>query len=106
MIMPDTFVTSNQLDAVAACDNVGGKFHNARLHRLVASSKRMRSLTIGFLVRLELAIMSGHKDTKILELIRAARNGRESLLSANEAFTLYSLARGQRRLDGVMAEVG
>ncbi len=38
--------------------------------------------------------------------IRSARAGRESLLSGNEAFTLYSLARAQSGFDGDMAEVG
>ena len=41
-----------------------------------------------------------------MRAIRAARSGRESLLSGNEAFTVYSLARSQSHLDGEMAEVG
>lgn len=42
----------------------------------------------------------------MLAAIRAARGGRESLLSGNEAFTLYSMARAQAALGGEMAEVG
>ncbi len=38
--------------------------------------------------------------------IRSARRGVESLLSGNESFLLYSIARAQSRLDGDMAEVG
>ena len=38
--------------------------------------------------------------------IKSARGGRESLLSGNEAFTVYSLARAQSSLEGDMAEVG
>ena len=38
--------------------------------------------------------------------IRSARSGRESLLSGNEAFTLFSMARAQSSFDGDMAEVG
>ena len=41
-----------------------------------------------------------------MRAIRQARAGRESLLSGNEAFTVYSLARAQSALDGEMAEVG
>ncbi len=42
----------------------------------------------------------------MLATIRRARSGRESLLSGNEAFTLFSLARAQAALGGEMAEVG
>ena len=41
-----------------------------------------------------------------MEAIRSVRRGRESLLSGNEAFTVYSLARSQSASDGEMAEVG
>ncbi len=66
----------------------------------------IRSLSIGLLARLELAFLSGHKEPHVLADIRAARSGRESLLSGNEAFTLYSVARAQAALGGEMAEVG
>ena len=42
----------------------------------------------------------------MLATIKTARGGRESLLSGNEAFTLYSIARAQAALGGEMAEVG
>jgi hypothetical protein len=58
------------------------------------------------LARLELIILGGHKQSHTMRAIRAARAGRESLLSGNEAFTVYSLARSQSHLDGEMAEVG
>jgi O-methyltransferase len=58
------------------------------------------------MARLELATLSGHKDGDVLSAIRSARQGRESLLSANEAFTLFSMARAQSRMAGAMAEVG
>ena len=81
-------------------------FHNVALHRAMAGSRLLRRLTLGFLTRLELAIMAGHKDTEILAAIKLGRRGRESLLSGNEAFTLFSLARTQATLPGDMAEVG
>ncbi|WP_158745185.1 TylF/MycF/NovP-related O-methyltransferase [Acidisphaera sp. L21] len=58
------------------------------------------------MARLELAILSGHKDSRVLSAIRTARAGRESLLSGNEAFTLFSMARAQSNMAGSMAEVG
>ena len=82
------------------------RFDSARLHRLIASSRAVRSLSIGLLARVELAFLAGHKQPDVLASIRTARRGRESLLSGNEAFTLYSLARAQAWLGGEMAEVG
>ena len=82
------------------------RFDSARLHRLIGSSRLVRSLSIGLLARLELAFLAGHKEKSVLAAIRHARSGRESLLSGNEAFTLYSFARAQSGLAGEMAEVG
>ena len=81
-------------------------FNSAWLHRLIAASRVVRSLSIGVLARLELGILGGHKDAVAMRSIRQARGGRESLLSGNEAFTVYSLARSQSALGGDMAEVG
>ena len=58
------------------------------------------------LARLELMLLGGHKEPAAVATIRSARSGRESLLSGNEAFTLFSMARAQSSLDGEMAEVG
>ena len=84
----------------------GSRFDSARLHRLIAGSRTIRSLSIGLLARLELAFLAGHKEPDVLAAIKTARSGRESLLSGNEAFTLYSVARAQAALRGEMAEVG
>ena len=84
----------------------GKRFDSARLHRLIAASRTVRSLSIGLLARLELAFLAGHKERHVLSAIKAARGQRESLLSGNEAFSLYSIARAQSRLVGEMAEVG
>ena len=81
-------------------------FNSARLHRLIAASRLVRSLSIGVLARIEMGILGGHKEQDVMADIRAARRGRESLLSGNEAFTVYSLARSQSALAGEMAEVG
>ncbi len=84
----------------------GVRFNSARLHRLIASSRLVRSLSIGLLARLELMLLKGHKEPAVMAAIKAARAGRESLLSGNEVFTVYSLARAQSSLEGDMAEVG
>ncbi|RYF11233.1 MAG: macrocin-O-methyltransferase [Oxalobacteraceae bacterium] len=82
------------------------RFDSTRLHRLIASSRVARVASIGILAKLELVILGGHKQVEVMRSIHAARIGRESLLSGNEAFTVFSLARSQRSLPGVMAEVG
>ena len=81
-------------------------FDSARLHRMIAASRLVRRFSIGVLARLELGILQGHKEREVMSTIRSARRGRESLLSGNEAFTVYSMARSQRMFDGDMAEVG
>ena len=63
-------------------------------------------MTIGIMARIELALLAGHKQSHHMADVRKGRAGRESLLSGNEAFTVYSLARSQSELDGEMAEVG
>jgi hypothetical protein len=82
------------------------RFHTPWLHRLIAASRTARLLSLGVLARVEIAILSGHKDADAMRLVRAARRGRESLLSGNEAFTLFAVARAQSALPGEMAEVG
>jgi len=77
-----------------------------RAQQIVGRSKFLRRLTIGVFAQLQLLILRGHKDHETLSLIRRCRRGAESLLTGNEAFLLYSLARAQRSLDGAMAELG
>ena len=78
----------------------------ARVHQAFARSRLLRRLTVGVLARIELFIMNGHKRPEALNVIRQVRSERESLLSGNEAFMIYSLAAAQRAVGGVMAEVG
>ena len=79
---------------------------SSRLHMLIAASRTVRMASIGLLARLELMLLSGHKDRGVLDTISGVRAGRESLMSGNEVFTVYSLARAQAGLGGSMAEVG
>ena len=78
----------------------------AKAQRTVGHSKLLRRLTIGTFARLELLILSGHKDRTALRKIQRCRREAESLLTGNEAFLLYSMARAQGALDGAMAELG
>lgn len=79
---------------------------NERLQRRVGRSRLLRQAAIRLLSRIELLAMSGHKDRAVLDGIRRSRRGGESLLTSNEAFVLYGLARAQSALDGDMAELG
>ena len=82
------------------------RIDSSRLHMMIAASRTVRALSIGLLARMELMFLSGHKDREVLRVIREVRRGRESLMSGNEAFTVYSVARAQAGLSGDMAEVG
>jgi hypothetical protein len=77
-----------------------------RLQRIVGRSRLLRRCTIGLLARLELRLLAGHKDPAVLRILRESRRRAESLLTGNEAFLLYALARAQRGLGAAMAELG
>lgn len=78
----------------------------ARLQRVVGRSRVLRRTAIAFLSALETLAMRGHKPRDVLALLQRSRSGHESLLTANEAFTIFGIARAQAALDGEMAEVG
>lgn len=73
---------------------------------IVSRNRILRRLTVGVYARLELLILRGHKCHSTLARIRRCLRQAESLLTANEAFLLYSLARAQCGLNGAMAELG
>jgi len=77
-----------------------------RMQRIVGRNKLLRRWTIGLLARLELLLLAGHKDRDVLITLRACRGRSESLLTGNEAFLLYALARAQCGLGGAIAELG
>jgi O-methyltransferase len=106
MIIIQRAVTDTlQVDCLSPVQRTGG-FHGETLHRVMAASSLLRKLALGLMFRLELAILGGHKNRSTLQVIKDARRGRESLLSANEAFTLHAIASAQAGLHGEMAEVG
>ncbi|MEX2111897.1 MAG: TylF/MycF/NovP-related O-methyltransferase [Pirellulales bacterium] len=61
---------------------------------------------IGIVSQLELLGLGGHKESKVLRLIRGVRRKRRSLVTANEAFMVHALAKAQSKHDAHMAEVG
>ena len=61
---------------------------------------------IRFAAWVEMHSLRGHKDRKTLRIIRKTRRERKWLLTANEAFLVYSIALAQSRRPGAMAEVG
>ncbi|MDZ4778846.1 MAG: TylF/MycF/NovP-related O-methyltransferase [Planctomycetia bacterium] len=78
---------------------------NARFQRLIGGGVLER-ISIGTVATLELLGLVGHKDPAIVRLIRQVRRERRWLVTANEAFLVYSLARSTAKLSGSMAEVG
>lgn len=78
---------------------------NQTLQRLVGGTVLER-LGIGAISRLQLSLLSNHKCADTVQLIRSVRRQRKSLVMANEAFLLHSLATAQRSVPGDYAEVG
>jgi hypothetical protein len=56
--------------------------------------------------RFLLRIMSGHKEADVVRLLRKTQRERKSLLTAYEAFIVFSFARAQAKRPGDFAEVG
>lgn len=56
--------------------------------------------------KLQLSALQSRKDERVVKLLRDVRRERASLLSAFEAYNIYSMARSMSRLPGDMAEVG
>ncbi|MBN2023556.1 MAG: class I SAM-dependent methyltransferase [Pirellulales bacterium] len=78
-------------------------------------SRRLQKLTgggclerwgIGLVSSVQLLALSSHKEDGVPQLIRRIRRRRRSLVTAFEAYMVYSLARAQRARPGAMAEVG
>lgn len=54
----------------------------------------------------EYMVMRGHKDQAVMKRLRRARSERKTLVTFNEAFMVYSLARSISTLPGEIAEIG
>ena len=79
--------------------------HNQRLQRLFGGGVFER-MWLGTISTAQVFLLSRHKDPKVVQLVRQARRERRSLLTAYEAYMVYSLARAYHHLPGDMAEVG
>jgi hypothetical protein len=78
---------------------------NQRIQRLIGGGLIERA-SIRAVSKLELMGLAGHKDREVVRLISRVRRERRWLLTSNEAFTVYSLARAQSKQDAALAEVG
>jgi O-methyltransferase len=78
---------------------------NQTFQRLIGGGWLERA-SVGIVARFELLGLGGHKDPEVVRLIRRVRRERRWLLTANEAYIVYSLARAQSAQQGDLAEVG
>lgn len=78
---------------------------NPSVQRIIGGGMLERT-AIGFVAQLELLGLGGHKHSHIVRLIRRIRRERRWLVTANEAYMVYALAKAQSKREGHMAEVG
>lgn len=77
---------------------------NAHFQRLGGGS--LETLGLRLWSRLQFTALRGRKDPLIVSLLEEIHDEKRSLLSAFEAFIVYSLARSLRKQPGDYAEVG
>ena len=78
---------------------------NQRFQRLIGGGWLERA-SVGLVAQAELLGLGGHKDVDIVRLIRRVRRERRWLLTANEAYIVYSLARAQSGARGIWPRSG
>lgn len=77
---------------------------NQRIQRL--GGGRLERWGLKLWSKLQFSALQSRKDEQVVKLLREVRSERVSLLSAFEAYNIYSFARAMSRLPGDMAEVG
>lgn len=82
-----------------------GFLNNQRFQRFVGGGALERFL-VNRVARMQLLFLKGHKDKDVIRLLWRTRKQRASLLTGDETFMIYSLARAHRNMPGAMAEVG
>jgi len=79
---------------------------NNNLRRIVYKSKTVGN-TLGYLASVvQFKLLSFYKDEKIVNLLKSVKDEVDFAFYPYEAYTVYSIARSQSRLEGDMAEVG
>lgn len=79
--------------------------HNQWLQRVIGGTYLER-FGLGIISAVQVSLLRQHKEPATVQLVRQARRERRSLLTAYEAYTVYSLAKAYRHQPGDMAEVG
>ena len=67
---------------------------------------RLERFGLNLWSRLQIASLASRKDPAVLKLLKEIFRDQRSLLSAYEQYLIYSVARGQSKMSGSMAEVG
>lgn len=79
---------------------------NNNLRRIVYKSKTVGN-TLGYLASVvQFKLLSFYKDEEIVNLLKSVKDEVDFAFYPYEAYTVYSIARSQSRLEGDMAEVG
>lgn len=79
---------------------------NNNLRRIVYKSKIVGN-TLGYLAStIQFKLLSFYKDEKTVNLLKSIKSEVDFAFYPYEAYTVYSIARSQSRLEGDMAEVG
>jgi O-methyltransferase len=79
--------------------------HNPSLQKLVGRTFFER-LWLFSISKVQLVLLGGHKDKRVVRRIRQVRKSRTSLQTAYELYMVHSLATAYRDVPGQMAEVG
>jgi O-methyltransferase len=78
--------------------------HNQTIQRLAGGTLERWGLNV--ISSIQMMLLGFHKEKQAVRLVRQARRERCSLMTAYEAYTLYSLVKAYQHLPGDVAEVG
>ncbi|MBN2578423.1 MAG: class I SAM-dependent methyltransferase [Pirellulales bacterium] len=79
--------------------------HHPKLQKLIGGGPLER-LWLSSISRVQIFLLNRHKDPQTVRLVRQVRRQRRSLLTAYEAYTVFSCGKAYAHLAGAMAEVG
>lgn len=79
---------------------------NNNLRKIVYKSKTIGNI-LGYLASsIQFKLLSFYKDEKVVNLLKSVKSEVDFAFYPYEAYTVYSIAKSQSRLEGDMAEVG